>query len=99
MVVRKGIKMFKQIQQAVATVALVVVAVELETEGAGKGAEKKALAQAKIQQALDPALPDWLNGAVYSAAGMLIDALVGLANRTGFFAQFGAALSDSSPRP
>ena len=88
--IRKGLVMVKQIKSAVAAILLVVIAVELETEGTGKGAEKKTAAQDRIKSALDPLLPDWLNPVVYSASGMLIDALVVFANRTGFFAQFAA---------
>jgi len=83
--------MLKALKQAVAAVLLVVIAVELETEGPGKGGEKKTAAQARLKDALDPLLPDWLNPVVYNGAGMLIDALVLFANRTGFFAQFAAS--------
>jgi hypothetical protein len=90
---RKAMTMLKTLKQATAAILLVVIAVELETEGTGKGAEKKAAAQARLKETLDPVLPDWLNPVVYNGAGMLIDALVVFANRTGFFAQFTADLS------
>lgn len=90
---RKAIAMLKIVKQILSAVLLVVVAVELETEGQGQGADKKAAAQAKLQDVLDPVLPDWANPLVFSGAGWLIDVLVGYANKTGFFGQFADVLS------
>lgn len=81
----KTMKILKTVGSVVVAIGLVVVAVESETDGKGQGAEKKQKAQEKIKEILDPHLPDFANPIVYQAAGYLVDGLVALANRTGFF--------------
>ena len=77
--------MFDSVKQLVAVVFLAVVAAELESEGAGKGAEKKRAATEKLASVADALLPDYLNPVLAGCAGFLIDAVVTLINRTGFF--------------
>lgn len=88
---RKALAMFKVAKQVIFAVLMVVMAVELQAEG--KGAEKKAAAAEQVRKLLDPLLPDWANPIVVTSTDWLIDVLVGVANRTGFFAQFATDLS------
>jgi hypothetical protein len=90
---RKALLMFDIIKKAWAIIALCVLAVEMENQTPGAGAAKKQEACKRIKEALDPLLPDWLNPVVLGLTPMLIDAIVALANRTGFFAQLGSGSS------
>jgi hypothetical protein len=69
--------------------ATVVVLVELVTEGTGeKGAEKRALAVEHLRELVDVnSLPAFLQRNFDGIAGFLIDAIVSLFNRQGFFAK------------
>lgn len=76
---------FSTLKPVLMAVLLAVTAAELENEAPGGGAEKKARATELLVEAVDPWLPDWLDPVIGAAAGFLIDAMVALANRTGFF--------------
>lgn len=89
----KGIWMFKTVQSVLAAVLLAVTAAELEETAPGSGAAKRERAALLLQQAIDPWLPEWLDPVLGAAAGFLIDAVVSLANRTGFFASLAAGSS------
>lgn len=68
-------------------VLLAVTAAELEREAPGGGEEKKTKASGLLFEAVDPWLPDWANPVIKAGASFLIDSMVALANRTGFFAR------------
>ena len=87
----KGLGMLKIGMQIVSVVFLAVTAAEMEHEGAGRGAEKKAAATARLTSTLDELLPDYLDPVIALSAGWLIDAVVVLLNRTGFFGQLALA--------
>lgn len=74
-------------------VAFVVAVVEVASEVDGaKGAEKKAKAIALLKELFPPALlPDFLAERYDAVAGLLIDAVVALFNRLGFFQKSGQA--------
>ena len=73
--------------------AFVVAVVEVASEVDGaKGAEKKAKAITLLRELFPPALlPDFLAERYDAVAGLLIDAVVALFNRLGFFQKSGPA--------
>lgn len=81
------ITIFASIKPVLAAVLLAVVGAELENDTPGSGAAKRERAALLLQQAIDPWLPEWLDPVISAASGFLIDAVVALANRTGFFAR------------
>ncbi|BDX35484.1 hypothetical protein MN1_170 [Thermus phage MN1] len=74
-------------------VAFVVAVVEVASEADGaKGAEKKAKAISLLKELFPPSLlPDFLAERYDAVAGLLIDAVVALFNRMGFFQKSGQA--------
>lgn len=83
------------VKKILTTTLLVASAVEMEISDPGSGAQKKARATELLLQALDPLLPDWLNPVLAHLSGFLIDTVVAVANRTGFFGQLGESSSGS----
>lgn len=79
--------MMNTLKPLLMAVLLAVTAAELESGTPGAGAEKRERARALLSDAIDPWLPDWLDPVIDATAGFLIDAMVALANRTGFFAR------------
>lgn len=81
------------LHKLIQAVAFVVAVVEVASEADGaKGAEKKAKALALLKEVFPPAeLPDFLAERYDAVAGLLIDAIVALFNRLGFFQESGQA--------
>lgn len=75
------------LQVLIGMVSLVTTIVELASEMDGaKGEEKKARALTLLRQFLPPeSLPSWLARNYDGVAGTLIDLVVSLLNRMGFF--------------
>lgn len=83
------IGIFSTVKPLLAAVLLAVTAAELENDTPGAGAAKRERAAELLMVAVDPWLPEWLDPVIATASGFLIDAVVALANRTGFFARLG----------
>lgn len=89
--------MFETIITAFLAIGSVVAAAELEYQGqAQAGAAKKAKAVELLAKLADPALPDALNPFILVVAPVLIDFLVSIMSKTGFFTRLFAALGLAS---
>lgn len=85
------ITIISTIKPLLVAVFLSITAAEMETDAPGAGAAKKERAKELLFEAVDPWLPEWLDPVLATTASFLIDAMVALANRMGFFARLDAS--------
>lgn len=83
--------MFDIVKKVFGTLLLLITAIEMQNTDPGAGAAKKAAVVAQLEHVVDPVLPTWIVPVVHGLAPLLIDTLVALANKTGFFTQLASA--------
>lgn len=85
-------KLTEVLEKLIGAVALATTMVELAAQVDGaKGEEKKARAIALLKQLLPPStLPKWMGDNYDQIAGILIDLVVSILNRMGFFQKSGS---------
>ncbi len=74
------------LRQIVLAVIAAITAAELEADGEGGGALKRAQALRIVEELLEPLLPGWAEPMALMVAGYLIDAFVAYWNRQGWTA-------------
>ncbi len=83
--------MFETVKKVFGILMLLIAAAELQNTDPKSGAAKKAQVVSQLETQLDPVLPAWIVPVVHSLAPFLIDTLVDLASKTGFFASLTTA--------